>query len=216
MIANYYYLLLQDIRKDFIRNEVVNFDLGLHIYGYITKNEYAARVQDPRTYHAISRDIVTRWVYPIVPEAQLVAGSSYSHWKRNVYKEASAKISRSARIGESVVLGKDSIIKEDASVNRTIIGRQCVIGAGSIVNESHIWEGVILEPNVQVSHAIICNGVVVKEGAKISRGCVLSYGVIVGAGVVLPEYTRVSLKKRLEEVSKYFFPLRSTRLYLPF
>jgi len=45
----------------------------MHVYGYILNNlppyaahEYAARVQDLRTYHSICRDIVTRWVYPFV------------------------------------------------------------------------------------------------------------------------------------------------------
>ncbi len=44
----------------------------MHIYGYQLQNEYAARVLDPRTYHIICRDIVTRWVYPIVPDANIL------------------------------------------------------------------------------------------------------------------------------------------------
>ena len=32
---------------------------------------YAARAHDPRSYDAISRDLLHRWVYPIVPEANL-------------------------------------------------------------------------------------------------------------------------------------------------
>jgi translation initiation factor eIF-2B subunit epsilon len=40
----------QDIRKDFIKNEVVNWELGMHVYGYILNshaphglNEYAGK-----------------------------------------------------------------------------------------------------------------------------------------------------------------------------
>ena len=80
-------------------------------------------------------------MYPIVPEAQIVPGSSYSHLKRYVYKEPSARISRSAKIGESVVLGKDCVIEENASVNRAVIGPKCIVGAGANVTESHLWEG---------------------------------------------------------------------------
>lgn len=67
----------QDIRRDFIQNEVCNYSLGKHIYGYVLQEEYAARVQDCRTYHTISRDLVTRWVYPLVPDVQLLQDSSY-------------------------------------------------------------------------------------------------------------------------------------------
>ena len=103
---------LQDIRRDFIHNEVVNFTLGKHIYSYVLTNEYAARVNDPRTYHSICRDIVSRWVYPLVPDAQIVKGSNYVHSKRYIYKDSNCKISRLAKIGEGVVLGKDCIIED--------------------------------------------------------------------------------------------------------
>ena len=29
------FILLQEIRRDFIQNEVVNWELGMHIYGYL-------------------------------------------------------------------------------------------------------------------------------------------------------------------------------------
>eukprot|EP01035_Chromulina_nebulosa_P024030 gene24030-31207_t len=70
----------QDIRRDFIRNEVGNVALGKHIYGYV--------IQDPRSYHFICRDIVTRWVFPLVPDAQLL--------------QQGVKVSRSAQLGEGV------------------------------------------------------------------------------------------------------------------
>ena len=93
----------QDIRKDFIQNEVINWELGMHVYGYILNSlppyslsEYAARVQDPRTYHSICRDIVTRWVYPFVPDARLLRDddSTPVRGKRNVYKELGTNIAR--------------------------------------------------------------------------------------------------------------------------
>ena len=44
---------VQDIRRDFIVNEVTNYELGGHLYAWTLQGEYAARVHDPRTYHAI-------------------------------------------------------------------------------------------------------------------------------------------------------------------
>lgn len=189
----------QDIRKDFISNEVVNWELGMHVYSYVLKNEYAARVHDPRTYNSICRDIVTRWVYPMVPDAQLLPDGSFTHVGRYVYMEKGVKIDRTANIGEGVVLGKDCIIEGNVSLRRTTVGRGCRIGFGAKVLESHLWTGAAIEPSASVSQAIICDHAVVKKGARVSRGCFLSYGVVVGEGVRLPEYTRVSLRRRLEE-----------------
>eukprot|EP01038_Epipyxis_sp_PR26KG_P007435 gene7435-10131_t len=189
----------QDIRKDFIQNEVGNWALGKHIYGYVIQNEYAARVQDFRTYHSICRDIVTRWVYPIVPDAQLTNDSSYVQTKRYIYKEVNVKVARSAKIEECVVLGRNAIVGENVTLTRTIVGRDCSIGNGSVISESHIWQGAIIEPNVHITQSIICNNAIIKQGAVIPRGCIISYGVIIGEGVALPEFTRVSAKYMEDE-----------------
>lgn len=188
----------QEIRRDFIRNEVVNWELGMHIYGYMLQNEYAARVHDLRTYHTICRDIVTRWVYPLVPDAQLLQDSSYAHSTRYIYKEMGCKVSRSARIGDGCVLGKGCQIGDNAVLERAIVGRNCYIGSEAVVIESHLWEGSRIEDGAYINQAIVCDQAVVKKGAHVGRGCVLSYGAVVGEGVVLPDFTRVSCLKNLQ------------------
>lgn len=59
----------QDVRLDYLRNEVQNADLGWKYFAHVIENEYAARIQDLRTYHAISRDVMRRWAYPLVPDS---------------------------------------------------------------------------------------------------------------------------------------------------
>ena len=200
----------QNIRRDFIRNEVVNWELGMHIYGYLIQNEYAARVHDLRTYHAICRDIVNRWVYPLVPDAQMLPDASYVHTKRYVYKESAGtghgqhdtsgcKVARSAYIGEGVVLGRGCRIEDNAKLERVVVGRGCVVGERAVVVESHLWAGAVVEEDAVVESAVICDKAVVKKGARVGRGCVVSYGAVVGAGVVLPDYTRVSCLRRCLE-----------------
>jgi translation initiation factor eIF-2B subunit epsilon len=183
----------QDIRQDFIRNEVSNFSLGKHLYAYILSNEYAARVKDPRTYHSISRDIVTRWVYPFVPEIQLMGSSSYyTQSKRYVYKSYGVKISRTAVIGEEVVLDKGTVVGNNSQITRTIVGKENKIGSDCRITNSHVWNNVVIEENVTIDSAIICDGVIIHKGAVIPRGCILSYDVEIGENVHLPEFSRIT------------------------
>lgn len=105
------------------------------------QNEYAARVQDFRSYHSICRDIVTRWVYPLVPDAQLLPGSNYVHTKRYTYRESGVKVSRSAVLGEAVVLSRGAVVGDNAHLRRTIVGRDCLIGSNTRITDSHIWQG---------------------------------------------------------------------------
>lgn len=183
----------QDIRRDFIRNEVCNFALGKHIYSYIIQNEYAARVQDPRTYHSICRDIVTRWVYPLVPDVQLLQDSTrYTQLNRYVYREQGTKVSRSASLTEEVVIGKGTTIGDFSTLTRSVVGRDVTIGNRVTIEDAHIWKGVVIEDDVKIDHAIICDRVVIQKGAVIPRGCIISYGVTVTAGTKLAEFTRLT------------------------
>jgi UDP-3-O-[3-hydroxymyristoyl] glucosamine N-acyltransferase len=60
--------------------------------------------------------------------------------------------------------------------------------------------GAVIENNVSIDHAVICDGVTVGAGAVIPRGCVLSYGVRIGPGAVLQEFTRVARRDAIDEV----------------
>ena len=56
----------------------------------------------------------------------------------------------------------------------------------------------VIEEDVSISHAIIGEGVLIRRGAVIQTGCVLADHVIIDTGVVLPAYSRVSLRRSLE------------------
>jgi translation initiation factor eIF-2B subunit epsilon len=182
-----------DIRKDFIHNEVCNVALGKHIYNYQIENEYAARVQDPRSYHSICRDIVTRWVYPLAPDVPLDSLSTYTQSKRYIYKEQNCKIARSAILSEEVVIGRDTSMNDDCFVAKSIIGRACKVGSRTKIIGSHIWNNVVIEDNVIIEESIICENVVIRSGCKICKGTIISFGVVVEPNTILPEFSRLTM-----------------------
>lgn len=97
-------------------------------------------MQDFRSYHSICRDIVNRWVYPLVPDAQLVPGSNFVHTKRYTYRESGVQVSRSAVVGEGVVLSRGTVVGDKSVLRRTNVGRDCHVGHNCSVTDSHLFE----------------------------------------------------------------------------
>src|SRR6266849_8508218 len=87
-----------DIRRDFVHGVLTSDLLMKNIYCFIAKEGYAARVQDTRSYDAIrfvlttflqpischlcrtfSKDILSRWTFPLVPDDNYPSGQAYDH-----------------------------------------------------------------------------------------------------------------------------------------
>jgi translation initiation factor eIF-2B subunit epsilon len=90
----------------------------------------------------ISRDIVTRWTYPLVPDIPLLREGQCTQLKRYVYRDASVRIARTAEIVEEVVIGRASVIGEGVKITRSIIGDMVNIGCNSQLTDCHIWKGL--------------------------------------------------------------------------
>ena len=65
-------------------------ELGNKLHVHALTQEYVARVNNPRAYDAISRDIMQRWCFPFVPDTNLLAPtqglSSYSYQRHYRYR----------------------------------------------------------------------------------------------------------------------------------
>ena len=117
----------RDIRRQFVANSCAEEEEGLQnrIYAHLLgPSEYAARVHDPRTYAAVSSDLLRRWCYPVVPD-NLPSGYEkryrYVLQRRYVYREANhpARIGRSSKV-----------------VGPGMVGSRCRIGEGCIIKVS--------------------------------------------------------------------------------
>jgi translation initiation factor eIF-2B subunit epsilon len=70
----------EDTRTDFLKEYILsddetNVNLNFVVCDVIT-NDYISRVTSLRTYEIISKEIIKRWVYPIVPDSNFT-GTSY-------------------------------------------------------------------------------------------------------------------------------------------
>ena len=77
---------------------------GNHIYTHVIYKEYAARVNTLHSYGAISRDIMHRWTFPLVPDI-----FNFEHrttYKRNnIYQCEGVILGRQCLLDEDVILG---------------------------------------------------------------------------------------------------------------
>ena len=68
----------QELRRDFVANEVANVELGQKVFARVLGDAegYGARVHDPRLLDAVSTDVLRRWAYPLTPDAMSHASAA--------------------------------------------------------------------------------------------------------------------------------------------
>lgn len=187
------------VRRDFLAGTLLERELGNKIFVHtLMGTEYAARVHNLRTYDAVGRDIVQRWVYPFVPDANwLPRGAhfapTYSCGRRHVYKEDGVCVARSAEIGADTVLGAGSRVGDFSLVRKSVVGRNCSIGMRCLLDGCHLMDGCTVGDHVQARGALICAGAVLQPGCCVGPGSVVSFDCVVGKGFTLPPAARLSL-----------------------
>ncbi len=182
----------QNLRSNFVSNEVDNVELGNKIMAHVMdNNEYGMRVSDFRTYAAASRDIMLRWLYPMVPEN--VLGPLGMRCGRNsIYRHHSVTLPRSTYIGRCSTICGNVKVGEHCRVEGSVLGMGTVLEEGCSVTNSFLWGGAVVGEGTSIDRSVVAEGVVIGNGVSISRGCVLGKDVIVEPGVTLPPFTRLS------------------------
>ncbi|EQC42712.1 hypothetical protein SDRG_00439 [Saprolegnia diclina VS20] len=183
----------QDMRKDFIRNEVLNYEMGNRIHAHIISKEFAARVHDPRTYAAISHAILQRWAYPMVPDNNFLgSASTYRHQRGDIYKEDDVQLARTCAIRSTSIVGGRTTVGANTDIVQSAIGRDCKIGQNVRISGSFLWDNVTIEDDVVLEGAIVCNGAVIRKGARVHEGSLISFNVVVGANFTVPSFTKLT------------------------
>lgn len=180
------------MRKDFVRGVLTSDILGYKISTHILREEYAARVRTPRLYASISRDLIARWMFPIVPESNLLEDQPLAFRRGYQYIGSDTVFSQTAEIGEYVVIGASVTVGEGSRIRNTVIGPNCQIGPDVVLEGAFLGEGCLIEAGAKVYSSILAENVLVKAGSLIERGCLVTSNVTLGPRAALPPFTRVA------------------------
>ncbi|KDQ60712.1 hypothetical protein JAAARDRAFT_190866 [Jaapia argillacea MUCL 33604] len=186
-----------DLRRDFVRGVLTSDLLMKNIHCYVVNDGYAARVKDTKSYDSVSKDILSRWTFPLVPDDNHPGGHVYEQLRGNKYiaKDNTVILSRTCKIGNNTLIGSSTQVFDGAQVSMSVIGQRCRIGVGSIIRNSYIFDNTTIGSNCVVEHSIIGAGVFIKDKSRIERGCLVADGVALGPEARLGPFERVSKKR---------------------
>jgi len=181
----------QHLRRDYVRLEATNFELGNRLFAHILTSEYAACIHDPRTYAEVSKDIIKRWTYPVVPDNNFTH-TSYQYNRGHIYREHGVNIPRSVKLQKGVVLGSGVTVGEKTYLESCVIGRNCTIESNVKICNAFIWDNVTVCSGAEITSSLVCTGAKISAGAKVSRGCIVSFNAVIGKGKTLPEFCSIT------------------------
>ncbi|EDV21926.1 Translation initiation factor eIF-2B subunit epsilon [Trichoplax sp. H2] len=183
---------------DFIRGILISEEItGHQIHTYTVTDEYAVRVSNLHMYDAVSKDVIHRWSYPLVPDEKHTSKEeSYTISQPNIYLGAvNVILARSCVLSEDVVIGSHCSVGEGTQIKSSVIGNGCKIGNNVIIKDSYVWNNVIIDDDCCIINSLLCDDCRIKRKVNINSGCLLSFGVVIGPDVTLEENSRFSCQK---------------------
>lgn len=186
-------------RKGFLHSVLKDYELnGKTIYTHIISDHYAARVRNLHAYDSVSKDIVSRWAYPLCPDSNLLRDQSYRLQKGNIYKEEGVILARECVIKSKTVIGRGTSIGEKSVISNSIIGRKCKIGKNVVIDGAYIWDNATIEDGCTIHKSIVADDAVIGKKCTVEEGALISYGVKIADDVTVKGESRITVAKRGE------------------
>lgn len=187
-------------RKGFLHSVLKDYELnGKTFHTHIVSDHYAARVRNLHAYDSVSKDIVSRWAYPLCPDSNLVQGQSYRLGKGNIYKEEGVILARDCVINAKTVIGRGTSIGDGSIITNSIIGRHCQIGRNVKIDGAYLWDYASVGDGSVVKKSVIANEASIGRKCTIEEGALISYGVAIGEGKTIRGEHRITRAKRRRE-----------------
>ncbi|ROW01776.1 hypothetical protein VPNG_07807 [Cytospora leucostoma] len=180
-------------RKNFLHGVLKDWELnGKFIYTHVVDEGYAARANNLQMYDSITKDVLGRWTFPLVPDSNLVSGHSYIMAKGGVCREKGVMIEADTAITKSV-FGARATVSSGSRISNSVIGRRCFIGKNVIVEDSYIWDDAVIEDGSTVIRSVLGESSTVGKNCQIGAGSLISNGVTVGDGISIAPSTVLSI-----------------------
>lgn len=192
------------IRSDFVKGILTSDILGKTIYAHVLNEKYSARVEGFQTFDSVSRDLISRYAYPVVMERNIMEDQTYSYRSGHVYTEMNVIFAQSCLINPGTVIGSGTFVDEKSSISSSTIGRNCKIGKNVIIEDSYLFDGVEIGDNVRIEKSIVASGAIVKSNAVLKPGVVVSYNVIVGSSCTIESNMKLTKVEEPNESEKDF------------
>lgn len=190
-------------RKGFLHSVLKDYELnGKTIHTHIIADHYAARVRNLHAYDSVSRDIVSRWAYPLCPDSNLVQGQSYRLQKGNIYKEEGVILARDCVILPKTVIGRGTSIGDGSVIKNSIIGRNCIIGKGVTIDGAYLWDYASIGDGSTIKKCIIADEASIGRRCTIESGALISYGVTIGEGTTIRGEHRITKASRRRDLDE--------------
>jgi translation initiation factor eIF-2B subunit epsilon len=187
-------------RKGFLHSVLKDYELnGKTFHTHIISDHYAARVRNLNAYDSVSKDIVSRWAYPLCPDSNLVQGQSYRLQKGNIYKEEGVILARDCVINSKTVIGRGSSIGDGTVITNSVIGRHCQIGRNVRIDNAYLWDYASIGDGSVIQKSVIANEASVGRKCTIEAGALISYGVSIGEGMTIRGEHRITRAKRRQQ-----------------
>lgn len=193
-----------ETRDQFIRGLVMNQEIQSDsIYvAQLPIEQYAAKVSDWNAYHMVSRDVINRWVYPLVPDMGICClNQQYLFLRNNIYRHKNIKVQRNCSILSDVVLHQGCTVDEKSSLSNCVFGKNCLIGKNCDIKNCYVFDNVKIEDNCKLENCIVGNKVQLKSGCSISAGAVIGDDCIIAPNSQIEGFLIQSVLLEADEYS---------------
>ncbi|KAJ4457216.1 putative Translation initiation factor eIF-2B subunit epsilon [Paratrimastix pyriformis] len=201
--SNYDYQTFQD----FVEGALESL-LGHRLFVHVLTEEYASGVPSWALYHAVTRDVLCRWAYPLAPDTLITSPGEppYTYQRTCIYRGQELELSRTCVLGCNTILGNRTASLAKLSMKLLVQAARFVPGtrreptisrlplpflpppiADRVeLHQSHLWEDVEVGAGTVVTGAVICSGARIGANVRIGEGAIIGPEVRIPDGMVVP------------------------------
>lgn len=193
------YILSPEVLGYFNKNEMFDFSKDLFpillrenkpMYGYVT-DEYWCDIGDLRAYSQAHMDVLDGKVNVTISGNQI---------RDKVWAGEGTVIEENVTIEAPCIIGANTRIKKDAVIGSySVLGDNNIIGERSGIKRSVLWKNNVLDSNVQLRGAVICNKVNLKESVSIFENAVIGSDTVINSKAVVKPNIKIWPNKLVED-----------------